>query len=109
MTKTFTDREKLELVEFLITQWRPARSSTIEGERDTYLILKAIADDIRARKPGRAIEVVERIERAINNARASRDRSGYQPGNLREIAELAIGSWGTIRLALERLEGGGNG
>lgn len=97
----FTDREKLEVIEHFIEQWRPAQN--IRGERDVFLILKEIADEIRAREPQRAIETIVKLERAIGNAKKNRKRVlGYEPGNLREIAELVIGRWSTVRQALEK-------
>ena len=101
----FSDLEKLTTVELLIRDWRPGRSSSIKNENVTYLILKEIADDIRGRDPKRATETIIMWERAINNARRARDRistGGYPPGNLREVAEITIGRWPSIREALER-------
>lgn len=97
---TYTDREKLETVEYLIELWRPGRSSSIESERATFLILKSIADDIRGRDRERATETMTKLERAIGNARKSMFRGAYPSGNLREIAEIVIGKWTTIREAL---------
>lgn len=99
----FTDAEKLEVIEFMITQWRPARSSSIEGERATYLILKEIAADIRGRDPQAPSRARERLQRAIDDAKADRRESGsgYAVPKLRKIAEVTIGEWPTIRQALE--------
>lgn len=104
----FTDLEKLTTVEVLITHWRSGRLSPILNERRTLLILKEIADDIRARDPNQATETIRMLERAIENARRALHRTtnafGYPPGNLREVAEIAIGRWPSIREALERFE-----
>lgn len=97
---TYTDREKLETVEYLIELWRPGRSSSIESERATYLILKSIADEIRARDPLLSDDTLNKLERAIGNARKNRVQQTYSSGNLREIAELVIGKWAVIREAL---------
>jgi len=108
MAGEFTKQEKIEVVEHFITQWRPARSSSIEGERDTYLILKAIAADLRADAPGRASDTALKIEKEIANAERRKTPSGYEPGSLRAVAELVIGRWKTIRAALEHFEQRGN-
>lgn len=102
----FTDAEKLEVIEFFCTQWRPARSSTIEGERTTLLILKEIAKEIRARDPAAPGRAQDRLQRAIDDAKADRRESGsgYAVPKLRKIAEIAIGEWPTIRQALETYE-----
>lgn len=102
--RLFTDREKLEVVEHFIEQWRPARSSSICGERDTYLILKSIADDLRARDRKRATETVRLMQKAIDNAYARKTGLGFEIGSLRSIAEVVIGKWSTIRTSLEHFE-----
>jgi|SRR5579863_821963 len=104
--RLFTDREKLEVVEHFIEQWRPARSSSICGERETYLILKSIADDLRARDRKRATEIVRALQKAIDGAHAKKTRLGWEIGTLRHIAEFVIGKWPVIRTALNNFERG---
>lgn len=105
MAAEFTREEKLEVIESFVTQWRPARSSGDAGERDVYLILKAIADDIRAGAPdapGRALSELQNAIEAANATKSTRD--GYEMGKLRRIAELLIGLWPVVRRALEQFE-----
>lgn len=100
----FTEQEKLEVIEHFITQWRPARSSTIEGERDTYLILKAIASDLRSRKPTAPSRARDRLGRAITAAKDLKTDTGYRARDMRLIAETAISEWPVIKAALEQFE-----
>lgn len=107
MAGKFTEKEKLEVIEFMITQWRPARSSSIAGERDTYLILKEIARDIRARMPGVPSKSRETIQRAIDRAVASKTGvpgAGYQGRKMFALAQVVIGEWATIRQALDQFK-----
>lgn len=97
-------KEKLQVIEHFIEQWRIARNGD-PGERAVYHTLKAIAEDIRARDRKRATDLITRMDRAMKNAERWKTKpTGYQPGNLREIAELTIGAWPTIRQALEDFE-----
>jgi hypothetical protein len=100
----FTEQEKLEVIEALVEQWRPARSSSILGERETYLILKAIAKDIRGRLPGSPSRARDRLIRAIELAKANKTSSGYSIPDLRRIAEISIGEAAAITQALEHFE-----
>lgn len=104
MAGEFTDAEKLEVIEHFIQQWRPARSSDISGERETYLILKAIASDLRARKPAAPGRARDRLARAITDAKDLKVETGYRLKDMRRIAETVISEWPVIRAALEQLE-----
>ena len=103
MAVNFTDQEKLETIEFFIEQWRVARNSET-GERDIYLILKSIAKDIRGRESQSISGTRILLEGAINRSLEAKTEHGYQFGNLKQIAELTIGLWPTIRQALDWLE-----
>ena len=103
MGADFSDKDKLEVIEFLIEQWRPARSSDISGERETLLLLKQIAKDIRGRMPGVPQRARDRLQRALADATASKT-SGYPIPALRRIAEVTISEWATIRQALDEFE-----
>lgn len=103
MVAEFTDTEKLEVIEDFCNQWRCARNST-SGDRDVYLILKAIASDIRARRPQAPSRARDRLSRAISTAKDLKVDTGYRVRDLRAIAEIAIGEWPVIRRALEQLE-----
>lgn len=105
MAGSFTDKEKLEVIEFMIEQWRPARSSDIAGERDTYLILKDIAREIRGRMPGVPSRSRQTLERAIERAAATKTGlpgAGYQGRTMFALAQVVIGEWPTIRQALDK-------
>ncbi len=103
----FTDGEKLEVVEHMIEQWRVARGSA-GGDRDVYLILKAIAKDIRGRMPGVPHRARDTLQRAIERATAAKTGlpgAGYQGRTMFALAQVVIGEWATIRQALEKFEG----
>lgn len=105
--QSFTEAEKLEVVEHFIQQWRPARSGGDSGGRDVYLILKSIASDYRGRAPGRAGAIGTEIERLVDSAKLYKaDDGNYTDGRLRRIALFVIGAWPTIRQALDKFEGG---
>lgn len=104
MAPEFTDDEKLEVVDFFCAQWRPARTSTIEGERTTLQILKAIAKDIRARKPAAPSRALDRLARALSDAKDLKLDTGYRDRDLRQIAETVISEWPVIKSALEQFE-----
>jgi hypothetical protein len=105
--QSFSDREKLEVVERMIEQWRPtARGERLSDGRDVYLILKAIASDYRGRQPGRAGAIGEELERIIELAVIYKDDNGrYTHGRMTRIAQFVIGARATIRQALDKFEG----
>ena len=98
-----TNEEKLALIELLIEQTRNSPPNQFGWRsHETHLVLKAIANDIRARP--KASNTIEIFERALRNAKDRQTYLGYEMGNLREIAELTIGRWSTIKQALEKFE-----
>lgn len=104
----FTVEDELEVLERFIEMWRPA--SSIADERKTYLVLKSMAEKIRASNPMATTMLCAKIERAIMNARKAKKPGSntYEPGNLREIAELTIGGWPTIRHCMYRYASNAN-
>jgi hypothetical protein len=99
MTERFSFQDKIKLLDAFIQ--REAKFS-INGYRGDLFLLREIANDYRAREQLRIHDAVCKIARAIQNANKSRTALGYQFGNLREISELTIGYWPTIRQALEQ-------
>lgn len=97
-----SNEEKLQVIENFVEQWRGSRANSDPSEQHVYQTLKAIADDLRA--PVKTSDTVHRMDRAIRNAQDRKTSTGYATGNLREIAELTIGRWPTIRQALEKFE-----
>ena len=97
--------EKREAIEWMIEQHRQWREGT-SGQQRMLSIMKSIAVDYRARERQKVVETAQRIERAIEYAdkRKKPPVYSYEIGNLREIAELTIGSWPVIRQALEEFE-----
>jgi hypothetical protein len=109
MAADFTDAEKLETVEFFIEQFRIAKTDR-SGDHEIFLILKAIAADIRGRAPNAPGRARERLERALEHAAKTKTGGvGYEFNALRRIAETVISEWPTIRQALEQFEGKTNG
>lgn len=105
--KNFSIEDKLEVIEFFLTQWRPARSSDISGERDTYLILKEVARDIRARMPGVPSRSRDTLQRAIDRATAAKTGvpgTGYEGRTMFALAQVVIGEWAVIRQALDQFK-----
>lgn len=106
MGAEFTPAEKREVIEHFIVQWRLGRASGIEGERDTYLILKAIAADYRAQEPARKERVLIELSKLVDLADIHRDPAtkNYTPGRLQRVAHFVMGSWPVIRKALEQFK-----
>jgi hypothetical protein len=96
-----TEAEKLEVIEQEIERLRGEH--VMPRDHPTFVTLKAIAEDIRGRQRHKISQAFALLERAIIHAKDRRLTNGaYRPGNLREIAELTIGMWPTLRQALER-------
>ena len=106
MAAEFTTEEKIEVLEHFIVQWRPGRSSGIEGERETFLILKAIAADLRAQRQDRKGQVLTELSKLVQLADLHRDpeTKNYTPGRLQRVAHFVMGSWPVLRQALEQFE-----
>jgi predicted ribosome quality control (RQC) complex YloA/Tae2 family protein len=101
MAERFSFQDKIKLLDAFIER---ERRFSVNGYHDDVFLLKEIANDYRARDQQKINGAVCKIARAIQNANRSRTTLGYQFGNLREIAELTIGFWPTIRQALEAFE-----
>jgi hypothetical protein len=106
MVGNYTDAEKLEVIELLIEERRAARNSAFESRfREQWMILKAIAADIRGRQPSSVSRARDLLREAIDGAERSKLRDlGYENGKLRQIAELTIGLWPTLQQALEQFK-----
>jgi hypothetical protein len=95
---SFTLEEKLEEIEQLIVESRRPGS---RYHHDRFLILKAIAADLRATldKP-RSLSLGE-LERCIRKVKESHSALGYEAGRLVETANTLIHHWPFVRQALE--------
>lgn len=102
MTLTFTVAEKIEVVDNLIESLRWTRSERATRSHVTYLILKAIAADLRGRAPEAAGEAQKSLYRRIEAAKRANNGRHYDPGMMFGIAEELIGRWATVEQALER-------
>ena len=103
------DQEMLFEVERLIEDFRWARNQTDAIEHRTYLVLKALADDIRGRQPLTVGSTAHRLQERIDNAAQSKSALGYGTGHLIGIGQEVIGCWSTLRQALEKFEQGRKG
>ena len=99
-----TTQRKLEEVERLIERYRWARSDGKAPENASYWALKAVAADLRARLPETPGPILGRIQGAIDAASREKVGNRYSDGHVRAVAEAVIGSWPTIRQALEDFE-----
>lgn len=93
--RVFTDKEKLAEVEKIIVMLK--RDGSLPREVD---ILKAIAEDLRAKMPGAAGEAIEAIQSAMTQVAESKTYLGYSDASLRNLARHILGCWPVIRTAL---------
>ena len=101
----FTTADKISVIEAGIDFYRPSRRNKGSPEYRAFCVLKAIAEDYRGRQEGEPLAAAYALQQAIDVAKAARKPNfGYPMGNLRQIAELTLGYWSSIRQALERFE-----
>lgn len=94
-----SDAEMLEVVEAMIEQQRHER-----GTHLTFLTLRAVAADLRARLPGANSEAQGALQKAIDGCIASKTALGYERGHVQRVGEELIARWAIVRLALERMD-----
>lgn len=99
--KTFDLEDKLSEVEKLIISARKSRGEVGSAGYRRYMVLKAIADDIRARMDRPRSLSLGELERCIQKVKDSQNPSGYQSGPLMNTANTLINHWPFVRQALE--------
>lgn len=104
--RLFTVAEKLAEIEELIELYRFARRFPDDPEYQTYLILKAVAEDLRARTNGAAGDARRELGRRI--AAAVRTSDGMPNSTFANavlgVGQELIGRWPVVEQALERYE-----
>jgi hypothetical protein len=104
--RIFTTEEKLAEVEQLVENFRWSRRYPEDPEYQTYLVLKAIAEDLRAPLPATQNKALEVVGFVVNAAMRSKAQLGYlEVGHQQAIADRVMKYWGTIRSALEQCGG----
>jgi hypothetical protein len=100
-----TVAEKLAEIDRLIEHYRFARRWPEEPEYKTYVTLKAVAADLRARMDGKA-ETTRRTlgAKVAAAARAADDHSEIFALAVVELGKDLIGHWATVEQALEQYE-----
>lgn len=93
-----TLQDKLAAVERLIEDLRWAREKPDALERETFLALKEIAKDIRARMDGVPQAAVFELESRVNAIR----NHGSSTPRMHQLAAEFISRWPVIKQALER-------
>lgn len=100
-----TVAEKLAEIENLIELHRWTRRFPKDPEYRTYVALKMIAKDLRARLDGKAEatrrELGSKVASAVRKADADSDVFNHA---LLELAKDVIGHWPTVEQALEQYE-----
>jgi hypothetical protein len=102
--RIFSVTQKLKVIERAIEDLRWARNDFSVPENRIYLILKGIADDLRARLPETPGDTLRGLDEVILAAKRAKLKDGYETGHLRRIAEYVIGSWPVLRRGLEKLQ-----
>lgn len=91
-------KTKLAVLERLIEAMRWVRSEPDHPEYQTFLALRSIAADVRARLPeniGSALAMLDdRMSRVVD--------SGHDVSQLRALGDEVVGRWPLIRQAIER-------
>lgn len=93
--------DKIKTVEILIEDFRWARANSMVPEHRTYLVLKALVEDLRARQRIPRFSVIEELQEAVDAAAATKTRAGYEMGKTQNIGERVMGRWPLVRQALE--------
>ena len=101
MNRNFSLDDKLQAVERLIVDLRWARGDPLVPEFKTYWVLKAIADDVRARQQSARYDALEDLRDAVRAVHASKTGLGYELGKLRNLAERFLGKWPIVEQAME--------
>jgi hypothetical protein len=98
---TFRLEEKLGEVEKMIVEARQSRGKPGSAGYRRYMVLKAIAADLRARLDlPRSLSLGE-LERCVDRIKQSRTGIGYENGALVAAANTLINRWPFVRQALE--------
>jgi hypothetical protein len=92
--------EQLTEVEGLLEDFRWSRSDDKIPEHKTFLALKALALDLRARLPGKA----EQTRRELGRRIADAVRAEHAREAVAGVGEALIGAWPLVEQALEHLD-----
>lgn len=104
------DNKKLATLEWAIECLRPYRSQPNTPEHEHLIALKAMAIELRARRPERGGAVLNAMTYAVEAAQRSKANIGYvEVGHMQHIAEGLLGRWWpVVKLSLERFSGEGD-
>lgn len=92
--------EQIAAVDRCLEDFRHARSQPGTLENKTYFALRAIADELRGRKPEACRHTLRLLAARVDAARSVR----MADGAMRGVAEVLISRWPTVRQALEKFE-----
>ena len=92
--------EQIAEVEGLVENFRWARAVSDVPENKTYLTLKALASDLRARLPGKA----EQTRRELGRRIADAVRAEHARDAVAGVGEALIGAWPIVEQALEQFD-----
>jgi hypothetical protein len=103
--RIISTKQKLAVIEALCEEYRSARNDFGSPEHQALLVLRSVADDLRGRLPETRNTVLRNLEKEVTAAKNGKLSDGYQPGHLRAVAEVVLGSMSTIRFALDKFKG----
>jgi hypothetical protein len=100
-----TLQDQIDAVTRLLDDFRWARNEPGCAEHRTWLALKEMAKDLRARLPEAPGLALAALQRRIADAAATKGGNGglgFDAGALAGIGQEVIGRWPVVRQALER-------
>lgn len=100
MAELIHPEEKIKVVERFIDGMRHARDPN-DADHRTYLIMKQVAQDMRAQLQETSHGVLNALGRQVEAARRQKARIGFvEVGQLQAVAEGTMAHWPAIRRAL---------
>jgi len=105
MSDDVMDAEKILVVERLVEALRLAGARANPGtpEHRDYLVLKAVAADLRAMLPETAHTALRSLQHQVNAAQRQKARLGFVEVGLQQgLAAAAVAHWPAVRMALAR-------
>lgn len=95
--------DKIFEVERLLEEFRWARGAPATAEHKTWLVLRALASELRGRKAEAPSQAETQLERRRLAVIASKTRLGYANGPLVGLAQELLGRWETVLQGLRLL------
>jgi hypothetical protein len=100
MSNSFSLEQKIHAVESAIEEFRWARAETDLPEHGIWLILKAVAAELRLDLPQTADEAFNALEFQISSAQRAKANGQFSNGHQKALAEAVLAHWDAIHRRL---------